>query len=46
VAAIDFIQGYPAKATFTALTYLSNVAIMNFIFWYSFRARDRSARDS
>jgi hypothetical protein len=46
LAAIIFIQDYPAKATIIALTYLGNVMVMNFCFWYLFRSRDRSARDS
>jgi len=43
-AAMNFIQSYPAGTTATLLIYLGNVATMNSIFWYAFRARDRSAR--
>jgi hypothetical protein len=46
LAVINIIQSYPADATVAVLTYLGNVAIMNFIFWYAFRARDRRAQDS
>ena len=44
LAAINFIQSYPAGTTTTLLAYLGNVVTMNSIFWYAFRARDRSAR--
>jgi len=41
-AAIEFIEGFPARSTRIALVYLGNVAIMNFAFWHIFRTRDRS----
>jgi hypothetical protein len=46
LAAIEFIQGYPTMTTIVILTYLGNVVLMNFIFWYLLRARDRSAGTS
>ena len=45
IAAINFIQNDPARTT-TLLAYLGNVVIMNSIFWYAFRSRDRISSGS
>lgn len=44
-AGINFIQNDPAGTT-TLLAYLGNVVIMNSIFWYAFRTRDRISSGS
>jgi hypothetical protein len=40
LSAINVLQG--ASPGMTLLIFLGNVVVMNFCFWYLFRARDRS----
>jgi|CZKF01.1.fsa_nt_gi hypothetical protein len=44
LSAINILQGAPPERTLFIL--VGNVVVMNFVFWYLFRASDRSAHNA